>query len=158
MQAYTYTYTSTMVWIIYFKGETPWNNSQAKCFKGPSAYIFSNLKMSIPGTKDSLQNGELSPGSRNEKRSISSTFYCCESRWVPWSRSQILMGRSLGRVFGKTHFHHCGFNVSGAICLCRLIYGVETELSGELMWPSNGSWECIRTSPMPIPLPVDGCG
>lgn len=66
-------------------------------------------------------------------------------------------GQILGRAFGKTHFHQCGFNVSVAICLCRLIYSVETELSGELMRPSNDSWKRIRTSLVPVPLPTDGC-
>lgn len=66
-------------------------------------------------------------------------------------------GQILGRAFGKTHFHQCGFNVSVAICSCRLIYSVETELSGELMRPSNDSWKCIRISPVPVPLPGDGC-
>lgn len=67
-------------------------------------------------------------------------------------------GQIFGRVFGETHFHHCGFNVSVAICLCRLIYSAETELSGELMQPSNDSWKRIGTSSVPVPLAADGFG
>lgn len=121
-------------------------------------FFFSNLKMSVPGTKDSLWNGKLSK-SRIQKWETERFIFIL----LLWVQMRALIshsdpnGQILGRVFGKTHFHQCGFNVSVAICLCRLIYSVETELSGELMRPSNGSWKHIRTSPVPAALPRDGC-
>lgn len=126
--------------------------------RDPLFKFFSNLKMSVPGTKNSLWNGELSK-SRIQKWETERFIFILLLRVQ--MRALISQsdpnGQILGRVFGKTHFHQCGFNVSVAICLCRLIYSVETELSGELMRPSNGSWKRIRTSPVPIPLPTDGC-
>lgn len=103
--------------------------------------------MSVPGTKGSLRNGELSPGSRNER--LSSSFYSPESRWVPWSCSQALTGRSLERLF------------STAVVLTWAQWPARTDwfsvVSGEPVWLSSDSWKGTGTPTVPVPLPVDGC-
>lgn len=111
---------------------------------------FFSFKNERSGMEDSLRHRELSK-SRIQKWETERFIFVLLLRVqmrAPISQSDP-SGKIFGRAFGKTHFHHWSFNVSVAICSHRLTYGAETELSGELTWPSNDSWKRTRASSDP---------
>lgn len=91
---------------LILKMKLPGKIFRMSVLKDPLFKFFSNLEMSVPGTKYSPWNGELSK-SRIQKWETE-RFIFILLLWIQM-RALILQsdpnGQILGRVFGKTHFH-----------------------------------------------------